>query len=239
MSGKLAGQRCSVLHELTCTPKCFWMSWVIADAACGVAISCWSQERRVYAHAHTAWLRGATWLCSVTFLRSLSECGWRGPRTKMAQSCRGPTKQVRTHCAACLQRTKWLCRGFDDVLAPRLSGSGSYDCWCGGSGEGGPHPWPVFPKSKPCRICPTATEKWEWYSSNACWLNSHGMHYRLVSAKSSLRRLGLWKLQKKCVSFLWTSLYMFLFFSREKDANCLRLTIVCTPSFFNRDFKHF
>ena len=96
--------------------------------------------------------------------------------------------------AACLQRTKWLCRGFDDVLAPRLPGSGTYGHWCGGSGEGGLHPWPVRPKSKHCRICPAATEKWEWYSSNACRLNSHGMHYRLVSAKSSLRRLGLWKL---------------------------------------------
>ena len=100
----------------------------------------------------------------------------------MVHSCRGPTKQVRTHCAACLQRTKWLCRGFDDVLATRLSGSGSYGCWCGGSGEGAPHPWPVFPKSTPCRICPAATEKWEWYSSNACWLNSHGMHNHWVSA---------------------------------------------------------
>ena len=194
MSGKLDGQRYSVLHELTCIPKGSWMSWIIADAVCGVAISCWSQKRHVYLHAHTAWLRGATWWCNVTFLSSPSECGWRGPRTRMVQSCRGPTKQVRTHCAACLQRTKWLCRGFDGVLAPRLSGSGSYGCWCGGSGEGGPHPWPVRPKSTPRRICPAATEKWEWYSSNACWLTSHGMHYCLVYTKSSLRRLGLWKL---------------------------------------------
>ena len=27
---------------------------------------------------------------------------------------------------------------------------------------------PFARKSTPCRICPTATEKWEWYSSNAC-----------------------------------------------------------------------
>ena len=194
MSGKLVGQRCSVFHELTCIPKCFWMSWLVADAVCGVAISCWSQERRVYLYAHTAWSRGATWWYNVTFLRSPSACGWRDPRTKMVQSCRGPTKQVRTHCAACLQRTKWLCRGSDDILAPRLSGSGSYGCWCDGSGEGGPPPWPVGPKSMPCRICPAATETWEWNSLNACWIKSHQFHYRLVSAKSSLRRLGLWNL---------------------------------------------
>ena len=126
--------------------------------------------------------------------RRCHPCGWRDPRTKMVQSCRGPTKQVRTHCAACLQRTKWLCRGFDDILAPRLSGSGSYRCWCGGSGEGGPPPWPVGPKSTPCRICPAATETWEWNSLNACWIKSHQLHYRFVSAKSSLHRLGLWKL---------------------------------------------
>ena len=27
---------------------------------------------------------------------------------------------------------------------------------------------PFARKSTPCRICPTATKKWEWYSSNAC-----------------------------------------------------------------------
>ena len=78
MSGKLAGQRCSVLRELTCIPKCFWMSWIVADAVCGVAISCRSQAMSVYLYAHTARLRGATWWCNVTFLRSPSVCGW-GP----------------------------------------------------------------------------------------------------------------------------------------------------------------
>ena len=102
MSGKLAGQRCSVLRELTCIPKCFWMSWIVADAVCGVAISCRSQAMHVNLYAHTAWSRGATWWCNVTFQRSPSVCGWHGPRTKMVQSCRVPTKQVRTHCAACL-----------------------------------------------------------------------------------------------------------------------------------------
>ena len=50
---------------------------------------------------------------------------------------------------------------------------------------------PFSRKVNHVEICHAATEKWEWYSSNACCLNSHGMYYRLVSAKSSLRRLGL------------------------------------------------
>ena len=48
MSGKLAGQRCSVLRELTCIPKCFWMSWIVADPVCGVRdILLKSREARV------------------------------------------------------------------------------------------------------------------------------------------------------------------------------------------------
>ena len=53
--------------------------------------------------------------------------------------------------------------------------------------SGGEQTW-VSLKRSPCRICPAA-EKWEWYSSNACWINSHEWHYRLVSVNSPLQRL--------------------------------------------------
>ena len=52
----------------------------------------------------------------------------------------------------------------------------------------------VSPETDVCRICPAVTEKWEWHSLNSCWIKSHRLHYRLVSANSSLQRLVPWKL---------------------------------------------
>ena len=116
------------LNLLPISPKKTTEMLIICSGVDGTQVQLWCYRTRISENG----LRG--FIVGVWLTRPSNK---NGPRANKAGE----------DALCCMLTVHWLCRGFDYVLAPRLSGSGSYGCWCGASGEGGLHPWPVCPKS--------------------------------------------------------------------------------------------